>query len=323
VSEYVIGIDGGNSKTEVVVATMSGQLLARTRGPGVDSPGVDLPRWRHDLTSVVNDARRQAQVGVDSRAACAAYFLANVDLPAERRVALRELNGAHADLTVVHNDAVAVLRAGALRPWGVAVVAGAGINAVGIHPSGRVARFLALGDYTGDLGGGHSLGVSGLAAAVRAGDGRGPSTMLTTTVPALFGLRRAEDVAIAVHNKSIVYDELHVLAPVVFAAASEDDPVARQIIAAFGDEVAIMANALIRRLHLTRTDVEVVLGGGVLQAGNDELLAIATAGITARAPAAQVRVLGVPPVYGAVVEAFSQVGGERTSLDRLYAALAA
>jgi N-acetylglucosamine kinase-like BadF-type ATPase len=323
VSDYVIGIDGGNSKTDVVIASMSGQLLARTRGPGVDSPAEDLPRWRHDLASVVNDARRQAQVGVDSRAVCAAYFLANVDLPSERRVAMRELNGTHADLTVVHNDAVAVLRAGAQRPWGVAVVAGAGINAVGVHPNGRVARFLALGDYTGDLGGGNSLGVSGLAAAIRDRDGRGPATLLTTTIPALFGLRRAEDVAVAVHRKDIAYDDLHVLAPVIFAAAAQNDAVARQIIAAFGDEVATMANALIRRLHLRRTDVEVVLGGGLLQAGDEDLLAIASAGIIALAPDAQIRVLGVAPVYGAVVEAFTQVGGERTSLDRLKVALAA
>lgn len=322
-TEYVIGIDGGNSKTDVVVASMSGQLLARTRGPGVDSPHQDLARWRHELTSLVDAARHAAQVGSDSRAACAAYFLANVDLPAERRVALRELNGAHADLTVVHNDAVAILRAGALRAWGVAVVAGAGINAVGVHPNGKIARFLALGDYTGDKGGGHWLGTEAMGAAIRAMDGRGPATLLTKTVPAHFGLRRPEDVAIAIHGKTIEYDDLLGLAPVVFAAAADGDPVARSILTEFGTEVATMANALIRRLHLTRTDVEVVLGGGVLQAGDADLFAHIVDGVTAVAPAAQVSVLGVPPVFGAVVEAFSHVGGSRTSLDRLQATLAA
>jgi N-acetylglucosamine kinase-like BadF-type ATPase len=323
VSDYVIGIDGGNSKTDVVVASMSGQLLARTRGPGVDSPGVDLARWRHELTSLVEDARRQAQVAADSRAACAAYFLANVDLPHERRVALRELDGAHAHVTIVHNDAVAILRAGAIRPWGVAVVAGAGINAVGVHPNGKIGRFLALGDYTGDKGGGHWLGTEAIGAAIRAGDGRGPATVLTRTVPAHYGLRRPEDVAIAIHGRTIEYDDLHVLAPVVFAAAADADPVARRILTEFGTEVATMANALIRRLHLTRTDVEVVLGGGVLQADDADLLRHIIDGVTAVAPAAQVRVLTVPPVFGAVVEAFQHVGGERTSLDRLQAILAA
>jgi N-acetylglucosamine kinase-like BadF-type ATPase len=315
VSKYVIGIDGGNSKTDVVIASMSGDLLARTRGPGVDSPGEDLQRWRRDLTKVVDDARQLAGVGPDTRAACAAYFLANVDLPAERRIALRELNGTHADLTVVHNDAVAVLRAGSQRPWGIAVVAGAGINAVGIHPNGRIARFLALGDYTGDFGGGFSLGLSGLASAVRARDGRGPATVLTTMVPEHFGLRRPEDVAVAIHNKELEHDDLIVLAPVVFAAAAQGDGVAKGIIRLFGDEVATMAGALIRRLHLTRTDVEVVLGGGVLQSGDLDLLEIATAGITAVAPAATIRVLSV--------EAVTQVGGDLRSLERLQGALSA
>jgi N-acetylglucosamine kinase-like BadF-type ATPase len=323
VSDYVIGIDGGNSKTDVVVASMSGQLLARTRGPGVDSPAADLARWRHELTSLVDDARRQAQVGVDSRAACAAYFLANVDLPHERRVALRELDGAHAHLTVVHNDAVAILRAGAQRPWGVAVVAGAGINAVGVHPNGKIGRFLALGDYTGDKGGGHWLGAEAMGAAIRAGDGRGPATALAKAVPTHFGMRRAEDVAVAIHGSTIEYDDLHVLAPIVFAAAADGDAVARRILTEFGTEVATMANALIRRLHLTRTDVEVVLGGGVLQADDGELLRHIVEGVTATAPAAQIRVLTVPPVFGAVVEAFHHAGGERTSLDRLQAILAA
>jgi N-acetylglucosamine kinase-like BadF-type ATPase len=317
VSKYVIGIDGGNSKTDVVIASVSGELLARTRGPGVDSPADDLVRWRRDLSALIDQARSQAGVGVDTRAACAAFFLANVDLPAERRIALRELDGVHADLTVVHNDAVAVLRAGSQRPWGVAVVAGAGINAVGIHPDGRIEGFLALGDYTGDYGGGYSLGISGLASAIRACDGRGPATVLTTLIPEHFGLRTPEDVAVAVHDREIEQDNLLVLAPVVFAASQQGDEVARGILRKFGAEVATMATALIRRLGLTDTDVEVVLGGGVLQTGDEFLLDIVTRGVSEVAPAATVHVLGVSPVYGAVVEAFTQVGGDPEALSRL------
>jgi N-acetylglucosamine kinase-like BadF-type ATPase len=324
VSDYVIGIDGGNSKTDVVVASMSGQLLARTRGPGVDSPAADLARWRHELTSLVDDARRQAQVGVDSRAACAAYFLANVDLPVERRIARRELGRAgQAEVTVVGNDTLAVLRAGASRDWGVAVVSGAGINAVGVHPSGRTAGFLALGYYTGDSGGGIGLGIAALGAAVRARDGRGPATLLATSVPAAFGLRRPEEVAIAVHTGAVPYDGLHALAPLLFAAAADGDAVATGLVDAFADEVAVMATALIRRLRLTRSDVEVVLGGGTLQTGNGVLHDRVAAGITAVAPRASVAVLDAPPVFGAVVEALSTVGAPAAALRRVRRALVA
>ena len=310
-SPYVIGVDAGNSKSDAVVATTDGRLLAWCQGPGVVSPLGRLAVWRDRLLPLVEQALDKAGVAPASTAACAVYFLANIDLPAERRIARRELTrAAFAEVTAVENDTLAVLHAGASRPWGIGVVAGAGINAIGVHPSGRTAGYLALGDYTGDFGGGHSLGVHCLAAAIRDRDGRGPHTVLTTLVPRHFGLRTADQVAIAVHNRTLERERLRVLAPVLFEAAATGDPVAMGILTAFADEVAIMASALIRRLHLVRTDVEVILGGGMLQSKHDVLLDRVTARVLEKAPLAQIRVLDVAPVCGAVVDALRRAGAE-------------
>lgn len=319
---YVIGVDGGNSKTDVAVASTTGRLLARRRGPGVRSPRHDPAAWGERLSGLV--AAACADAGVRRRpAACAVYCLANVDLPAEFRLAERELTAAGlAERTVVRNDTVAVLRAGAEQPWGIAVVAGAGINALGVHPSGRTTGFLALGDYTGDFGGGWSIGMRGLGAAMRAWDDRGPATVLRRTVPAHFGLRRVVQVGVAVHAGTIGYRDLHVLAPVVFAAAAGGDQVAAGILADFGDEVVAMSTALIRRLRLARTPVEVILGGGTLQTPAPDLLARIIAGITAVAPAAAVRVLDVPPVFGALTEALQAAGATPTAVRKLRRSLA-
>jgi N-acetylglucosamine kinase-like BadF-type ATPase len=322
-AEYVLGIDGGNSKTEVVVATTDGEILARTRGPGVRSPLGHVDRWRDDLIRLVDAALTEASITPDTRAASAAYFLANVDLPAEHEIARRELPVVTAaDVTVVHNDTLAVLRAGAQRRWGIAVVAGAGINAVGVGPDGRTEGFLALGDITGDFGGGQHLGVLGLGAAMRAVDGRGAATVLTTTVPAHFGLPSPEDVAVAVHHREIEYEDLHVLAPVVFAAARDGDPVAVRIMSMFADEVATMATTLIRRLGLTGSDVEVVLGGGAMRNGHPDFLRQVKRGVAAVAPEAEVSLLDVVPAYGALVEAFDQAGADPDGLRRLRPSMA-
>jgi N-acetylglucosamine kinase-like BadF-type ATPase len=318
VAEYVLAVDGGNSKTEVVVATTDGELLARTRGPGVRSPLRDPARWCGDLISLVDSARREASVAPDARAASAAYFLANVDLPAEHQVARRELAAATpAEVTVVHNDTLAVLRAGARHRWGIAVVAGAGMNAVGVDPDGRTEGFLALGDITGDFGGGQHVGVLGLGAAIRAADGRGPATALTAAVPAHFTMDSPEQVAVAVRHGEIRYETLHVLAPVVFAVARAGDPVARGILAQFAGEVVTMATTLMRRLRLADSDVEVILGGGAMRNGDPEFLTQVMAGISAVAPAAQVSVLDVVPAYGALVEAFDLAGADHAALRRL------
>lgn len=315
--DHIIAVDGGNSKTDAVIAATTGRLLARVTGPGVVSPLTDVASWRQGLDDLVTRARREARLPPTSTALYAVYMLANCDFDKERRIAQRTLAAlGYSEQTVVHNDTLAVLRAGASRPWGVAIVAGAGINGVGVHPSGRTAGFLALGPYTGDSGGGRDIGTDGLGAAIRARDGRGPATVLTTLVPRHFGVRTPEDVAIAVHSGAIVEEELHVLAPVVFAASASGDAVAIGIIEAFGTEVATMSLALIRRLKLMRSDVEVVLGGGTLQTGSQLLLDHITARILGQVPRASVSVLTVAPVVGAVVEAFRLLEIGTTAMTR-------
>ena len=110
---------------------------------------------------------------------------------------------------------------------GVAVICGSGMNAVGRAPDGRVARFSGLGDIAGDRGGGSGLGMWGLGAAVRADDGRGQATSLSTLVPAHFGLGTPADVTEALYLDRIKGRRVGELAPVVAQAARDGDAVAR------------------------------------------------------------------------------------------------
>ena len=133
--------------------------------------------------------------------------MANADLPEEEErlaAALRALGWS--ETTAVANDTFAVLRAGlgsaanaSTGPWGVAVTCGAGINCVGVDPAGRTTGYLALGEISGDWGGGFGLGQAALWWAVRAEDGRGPQTALREAVAAHFGVPTVRDVTIGIH----------------------------------------------------------------------------------------------------------------------------
>jgi N-acetylglucosamine kinase-like BadF-type ATPase len=107
----------------------------------------------------------------------------------------------------------------------------------------------------------------------------------------------------------------------VLAAAAAGDLVAANLVAEFGDEVVVMVTALIRRLDLAGTDVEVVLGGGVLQSAHALLQDRILAGIAAVEPAAQVHTLDVAPVYGAVATALRTAGADPSVLDIMRAVL--
>ncbi|MFI6931740.1 N-acetylglucosamine kinase [Streptomyces sp. NPDC050287] len=321
--DLVVGVDGGNSKTDLVLADTEGRLLAWARGEGTrpHTDGMEVTAER--LAHLGRRALAEAGIAKTTPVAVGAYFLANVDRRAQERSALRQLTRLGvAERAVVRNDTLAVLRAGAPDGWGVAVVSGAGINAAAVHPGGRSARFLSLGDITGDWGGGLAVARAGLGAAVRAGDGRGPATRLRQDLPAHFGLASVESVALAVSSGEIPVPALHGLAPLVFATAASGDAVARGIVVRLGDEIVTMVTALLRRLRLLRTPTPVVLGGGTLQ--NDQVLLRdhIHARLAVEAPLARPRVLDVPPVVGAVTEALLTAGASAAAQRRLREAIA-
>jgi N-acetylglucosamine kinase-like BadF-type ATPase len=269
------------------------------------------------LADLVGRAVHDAGLPPDTALAVAAFYLANVDLPDEEAAARADLVDLRvADRVEVRNDVFAVLRAGSPRRWGIAVVSGAGINAVGVHPDGREERFLALGDVTGDWGGGHAVGVAGLGAAVRADDGRGPATVLSEWVAKHFSQPDAQTAAVWVHREPHAEQALLALAPVVFRAASEGDGVAREIVERLADETVNMAVTLLRRLDLLTSDADVVLGGGMMQAGNAILLDRIRERLTQAAPQVDVRVLDVVPVAGALAGALELAGASDAAQAR-------
>jgi N-acetylglucosamine kinase-like BadF-type ATPase len=314
---YVVAADGGNSKTDLVLASDRGDVLARIQGRGT-RPHLDgMAATTRALAELVRRAVTEAGLPAGTPIAVGSFYLANVDLPEEEAAALAGLRRlAVAGRIEVRNDVFAVLRAGSSRGWGVAVVSGAGINAVGVHPDGREERFLALGDITGDWGGGYAVGLAGLGAAVRAGDGRGPATALRELLPARFGDPDPETMAVRLHREPDAERSLLALAPVVFGAASAGDAVARQIVERLADEVTNLAVTLLRRLELLRSNADVVLGGGTLQCRNDLLLDRISLQLGAAAPEVVVRVLDVAPVTGALARALELSGASVAAQDR-------
>ena len=318
----ILAVDGGNSKTDVAVVSAEGALLALVSGSSISHQAVGLEAGMERLSRLTADALSQARIA--KRPALGVYCLAGADLPSDVRMVGRALEAAGlADRTVLRNDAFAILRAGAPRGWGVAVICGSGVNCAGVAPDGRTARLAALGDISGDWGGGHSIGTDALGAAVRARDGRGPRTALERLVPGYFGLRRPLDVTNALYGGSIADRRVQELAPVVFAAAADGDVVARAIIDRMADEITAMAVAMLRRLHLVRSDADVVLGGGVFRATDPAFYARIDRGVAAAASRARVHRLSARPVLGAALMGLDLLDAGSTADRRLRRAFAA
>jgi N-acetylglucosamine kinase-like BadF-type ATPase len=315
----VLAVDGGNSKTDLVLASVDGELRSLVRGPNSSPHRLGLDGSLDVLQELLGDAVREAGLDDSAKpvAEVAQLLMAGVDSPAEEdevRVAVEGRGWARR--TRVGNDTFAVLRAGTERGWGVAVVCGAGINCVGVSPDGRHARFPALGPISGDWGGGYDVGLAALHAAARSEDGRGPRTSLEQSVPRYFGLASPSELAEAIHSKRIDPRQLEELPPVVFADA-EQDALAAEILERLAAEVVALARVALERLGLEREPVEVLLGGGLLQATNGRLIGAIEAGLHEIAPVAVVRQATSPPIVGAALLALDALGADGEAQVRL------
>jgi N-acetylglucosamine kinase-like BadF-type ATPase len=297
----VLGVDGGNSKTDLLLASRAGEPLARVRGGTTSHQAVALDAAMERFDRLL-EALLRAGDAKRSDVTDASFCVAGADFPSDVRLLQRSFAAAlPAARLAVENDAFGALRAGATRGWGVAVICGAGVNAAGVAPSGRRARLAAHGDISGDWGGGMDVGWAALAAAVRARDGRGPATALARIVPEHFGVRQPRALTGAFYREELDTHRLRELSPLVFDAARKGDQVAREIANRLAQEVATMALAIIGRLGLVRSDVEVVLAGGVMATTDRAFHAAVEDAIHERARRAQVRRLTEPPVLGATL----------------------
>jgi N-acetylglucosamine kinase-like BadF-type ATPase len=318
-----LAVDGGNSKTDAIVGTDDGRLLAYATGPGTCYQTIGLPETMARLRDLVGRVRGGADLGeaVFDRAE---FCLAGADLPEEVEMLTAAVTDQRwARIVRLDNDMVALLRAGTDEPDAVAVVCGAGTNCLGRARDGRLARFPGLGELSGDWGGGWHLARLTLWHALRAEDGRGPGTGLARAIADHFGLSTAEEAARRVHLGQIDRAALLDLTPVLFEMAATGDRVARDVVARQAEEIVTWATVAARRLDLLDARFDVVLGGGVMRARPRPLMDAVEVGLAAAAPRARIVVVDAPPVLGAGLSALDALGAQPTAAAALRRALAA
>ena len=312
-----LAVDGGNSKTDVVIGTETGDVLAYERGPGTCHQNIGLPETIRRLQALVSRATTFAGLGPDTAVERAELYLAGADLPQELALLIDAVRGRQwADSVHVDNDTFALLRAGTDAADAVAVVCGAGINCVGRTGDGRTTRFPSLGPVSGDWGGGGGLGLDALWHAVRAEDGRGPATALAPAIAEHSGQASACELSAWMHLQAVDLATLADLAPLVFEVAAAGDPVAGELVARQADEIVTMAMVAARRLNLLDTAFAVVLGGGVLRARHPLLVGPVSDAIIATAPKATITIVDAPPVLGAALNALDAMRAQPAAHQR-------
>ncbi len=312
-----LAIVGGIVASEALLLQPDGTVLARVRGGG-SSPKrsgfdtsvdvLDQLRARAMVAAALPEGAQPQRVGA---------FLAGIDLPVERERILEALTRRLAGASVVvENDIHAVLWAGLRRPAGAALICGEGINAIARSATGKTSGYLALGQISGEWGGGLQLGREVLYAASRAEDGRGPQTSLRYRVAAHFRRPTVRDALEDLEMQNSVDASLAGLVPVLFEADLAGDAVARAIVDRLAEEIVLMVRAAMDRTRVPPSGSDVVLAGSVLTAGHERLDRLVDERFAQVLPGAAVARLALPLTVGAALACIAADRGGPVSDDR-------
>ncbi|MCT2195439.1 BadF/BadG/BcrA/BcrD ATPase family protein [Paenibacillus sp. MB22_1] len=258
---YVVGIDGGGTKTKATVADETGNVVRSFAVGPLNLNGQDAGSVEQTLDHLL---RIVAEVcgGLEH---CVQMCLgaAGISNPvaAERLTSLIRSGGYRGGLDLVGDHETALC--GALdRSHGLILIAGTGSICFGRNARGETHRTGGCGHLIDDEGSGYSIGRELLSAVVRAADGRSGPTAITELVYAQLEIDSVRQLIGFVYSKDTNKKDIAALAPLLSPACELGDSTALAIARRSAIALAEMAAPVASRLALE--EGELALAGSVL-----------------------------------------------------------
>jgi glucosamine kinase len=305
-TQIVIGIDGGGSKTHAIVADDAGTTIGEAFGPGSAVIPGHADASADVIAAVVRDALGVANMShVTPRVLCVG--VAGAGREHEQQALWQALVGREvASDVVVHSDFGIALDDAFGDGPGVLLIAGTGSVAFGRSPGGTTARCGGWGPVFGDEGSGAWIGRRALSIVTAAADGRESPTALTGAVLTAAELNEVSELIPWAANAKPA--QLATLAPVVFTTAESGDLRANALISLAVEELMLHVRSLAQQLFGDeRAAVQVAFAGGLMRQ-RSTLRKRLEHRLRAAVPGAQIRSADVIPARGAVRGALRFVG---------------
>jgi N-acetylglucosamine kinase-like BadF-type ATPase len=263
--DLVLGIDGGGTQTQALLALReTGEVIGRGVAGPSNIQAVGVETGLKALSECIERAFRDAKIE-PSVVASICLGLAGID----RQEGLDIIHGwaeknSIAERVSVANDATLLLAAGTPNGWGLAVVAGTGAIAFVKDAAGNVGRCGGWGYLLGDEGSAYSIALRALRGACRSFDGIGKPTALVGRLVKEMKLESPPDFIPAVYRGSWDRTAIASLAPMVLELAADGDELAKEIVKAEAEELALTAAGAVFANNLPRKALPIALAGGVL-----------------------------------------------------------
>ncbi|THF74506.1 BadF/BadG/BcrA/BcrD ATPase family protein [Cohnella fermenti] len=266
-SGLFLGVDGGGTKTTLLVGDGEGRIVSIVGGSSSNLKSRPWDEVRAELSRLVREGLERAGRPIADIAGIA-LGLAGGDRPEDKKRVAEHLAaelapGVRID---VFNDAATALMAGTQGAKGMVLISGTGSICCGFDPeSGRYVRSGGWGYLLGDEGSGFDLGRQALTAVLKAHDGREEATALTGLILERFGAAHPEGLITSVYEADNPRTTIAAIAPLVLAAARAGDLTASRIADGAAAALAALVVPVAASLRAGEETLPLIVTGGVFR----------------------------------------------------------
>ena len=263
---YLIGVDGGGTKTESMVADLDGNIIATGEGGSANFRDLGIKEAVKNITEAVEKSlleiknKEISSIFIGAPAFAEEYKEREEEI---RKEFLRNIKSfsINEERVFIGSDQEVAFRAGTDKSDGVVVIAGTGSVSRGWN-SGKEFKTDGWG-YLTDSSGAYQIGQKVYQRVIQSLDKREKETLLTEMVLEFFKAKTIIDLNKIIYQNNLIKN----LAPLSLCAndaAKKGDVVAKNILDDASKELAIATKNTIEKLEFKK-DFPLVLVGGLFR----------------------------------------------------------
>ncbi|MCH8741798.1 hypothetical protein IH779_02760 [Patescibacteria group bacterium] len=303
--KYVIGVDGGGTKTIAALADLRGRILSQSKSGSSNPRNIGIKRAVLNITKAVNPLFKRKGIIVSTVITLPAieeeYQDKKKDILKLLRIQ-RKISKIFKGKIKINSDQLAAFRAGTDEKDGIILIAGTGCVAHGWR--GRKEAKASGWGWLADRGSAFWVGQRVFQAVLKDLDKRGEKTLLTRLVFQELKTKNINDFLKKIYsrNPTTIIPRISIVCD---KAIQKGDKIAKKIMIEAGKEVALDAKTIIYELNFQKTKFTLVLAGSMFK--TKTFLETVKKNISKSIPKAKFIRLKKGPVTGAVKLALEQV----------------
>ncbi len=269
--EYILGVDGGGTKTTAFSASLDGKILAEATYGGSSHISIGIEKAIENLNQAVFETMEKISDKQDIifKSSCFGLAALNVeeDYNSYEKIVRnkRLIKHLNQDNILIVNDTRIGLEAGSSAVNKIIIIAGTGSNCFGINKDGIQAGCTGWDYILADEGSGYQVSIKALRAVMRAHDGRGEKTLITKAVLEELGLEDEPRIVNWVYGSPFSKERLGKFARAVCCCADKGDRISRKILKDEAHESILSVVTIVEKLELRGKEFDLVLVGGLFK----------------------------------------------------------